>query len=611
VDDDLVKFYNKELNYIRRSAAAFSEANPKIAARLRLSKDTIEDPHVSRLIESVAYLNARTRRKLDDSFPELSNSMLEVLYPHYLAPIPSMSIVQFKSVPDITKQYNIKRGSNIETEAIEGEPCRFQTAYPVELWPIDVSQAQLIRGSYNAPKVSKHIGAVAVIKIKLRCLSDDLQFSELSPEQLVFYINGQSTETSAIYELLMNHTVAIGVADQADDPNVTFIDAKNLQPVGFDSEEGLLPYPARSLMAYRLLTEFFVFPEKYNFIQLGNLGKHVFAGKKQEVELYIYLNESFPELENTLSEENFQLGCTPIVNLFKQQSEAISLDHTKTEYHVIADSRRRLAKEIYSIDKVVATAPDGENIEYRPFYGFNHMQNSRNNVAYWHATRKTAQTTSQDEIDNGSELYISLVDIDFQEDIPNNWILNISTTCLNRDLPNRLPFGGGQPKLQLGEGNAPLSLIHCITAPSRTRRLSLTDNTRWRLISHLNLNHLSLLDSEHGADVLREILTLYNFDNSASTRAMIDGVFSISHKQVMARVRDKGNSALCRGIEITLTLDDDRFESRIMFLFASVLERFFALYAPMNSFTKLVLKSKRQDRVIKTWAPRSGEKIIL
>ncbi|MDH5258427.1 MAG: type VI secretion system baseplate subunit TssF, partial [Gammaproteobacteria bacterium] len=584
---------------------------PKIAGRLRLSQDTIEDPHVSRLIESVAYLNARVRKKLDDSFPEISNSMLEVLYPHYLAPVPSMSIIQFKGVAEATAGYKIKSGSLIETQPVDGEPCRFGTAYPVVLWPIKITGAQLVRGSYQAPALPKHFGAVAVLRLKLSCLSDEMSFSELSPDDLVFHLSGQSTEVSALYELIFNHTVAISIASSPDDVNAVFLDADQLEPVGFGKDEGLLPYPARSQLGYRLLSEYFTFSEKFNFLKLNGLGKKVLKNSGKDVEIYFYLNESLSSLENSVDKDNFQLGCTPMVNLFSQHAESTTLNHRNEEYHVVPDSRRMLSKEVYSIDKVEAVSPAGEKIEYRPFYGFNHQMNDRKDVAYWHANRRSAEVHRREDIDNGTEMYISLVDLNFQLDIPDNWILNIKTTCLNRDLPGRLPFGGGQPYLQLGEGNAPLSSVQCITPPTKTKRVELRESTRWRLISHLNLNHLSLMDSDHGADVLREILALYNFDDSPTTRSLIEGIVSISSQQVMSRVKDQGISALCRGIEITLVLDEDRFEGQGMFLFASVLERFFALYAPMNSFTKLILKTKRRELPVKKWPPRAGEKVLL
>ncbi|MDX1812617.1 MAG: type VI secretion system baseplate subunit TssF, partial [Gammaproteobacteria bacterium] len=538
-------------------------------------------------------------------------SMLEVLYPHYLAPIPSMSIVQFKVSPDLTAPYRIAENSPLETEAIDGEPCKFKTVYPVELLPIEISNAQIIRGSYQAPALGKHFGAIGVVRIKLRCRNPDVSFRDLSPEQLVFYLKGQSAEVAKLYELLFNHTVAIAIADSSQDANASFLEPEALKPVGFEQDEGMLPYPARSQLAYRLLTEYFVFPEKFNFFKLDGLGEKVFQNRKQEIELYFYINDSFSELENSISHENFVLGCTPVVNLFSQYAEAFTLDHKKTEYHVIPDSRRLLAKEIYSIDSVEATSPDGVTLNYKPFYGLTHFDSDREKAAYWHATRKAAETRHANEIDDGTEMYLSLVDVDFRDIIEDDWVVSVKTTCLNRDLPARLPFGGGQPRLQLGEGNAPLESIQCLVAPTKTRRIELQESTRWRLISHLNLNHLSITDSENGVEILKEILSLYNFDNSQANRSLIEGILKVESRQVMSRVRDQGISALCRGLEIIVTLDDDRYEGQGMYLFGCVLERFFALYASINSFTKLTIKRKRSPVPLKTWTPRSGLKALL
>lgn len=611
MDEDLIKYYNKELNFIRRSASEFAKANPKIAGRLRISEDSIEDPHVSRLVESFAFINARTRKKLDDSFPEITKSILEVLYPHYLAPVPSMSIIQFTPSADITKSYLIKKGASLESEPIDGEPCKFKTVYPVELMPIALSKAQIVRGSYQAPALGKHYGAIGVIRLNLRCRTQDVSFDQLSPEELVFYLRGQSTEIAKLYELIFNHVVAVAVSSTDKLADAVFLEPDTIKPVGFSKDEGMLPYPARSQLAYRLLTEYFVFPEKFNFFKLTGLGEHVFKNKGQEITLYLYINSSFPEIENIISEENFVLGCTPIVNLFSQYADSITLNHKTEAYQVIPDSRRLLAKEVYMLDEVEAISPVGESTVYKPFYGFKHFEKPGDKPAYWHASRQSATVKKHSEIDDGTEVFISLVNLDFAEDIPDNWILKIKTTCLNRDLPARLPFGGGQPRLQLGEGNAPLDAIQCLVAPTKTRRIKLGESTRWRLVSHLNLNHLTITDKDNGAEILKEILNLYNFDNSPVTRNLIEGILKVESRQVLSRVRSQGISALTRGLEISITLDDDRFESQGMFLFGSILEHFFAQYAPMNSFTKTVLKRKRSPEPVKSWPARSGEKVLL
>lgn len=612
MDDDLLKFYNKELQFLQRSAAAFAEANPKVAARLKLGSDTVEDPHVGRLIEAVAFMNARIRKKLDDDFPELTEGMLGVLYPHYLAPIPSMSIVQFRALPDLAKPHTIPAGTSLETESLAGEPCQFRTAYPVELLPVRVEEAQIIQGLRAAPGVSRELGAGAVLRIVLQCESDDITFAALAPERLRFYLKGQDAVVHPLYTALFNNVLKVAVADSYRDARPLFLERDALLPVGFERGEGLLPYPARSLLGYRLLTEYFAFPQKFLFFDLTGLAG-TWTGRGGRVELFFYLDSGDAELERGVSADTFALGCTPMVNLFKQRAEPVTLTQTEEEYHLVPDARRLMAKEIYSIDAVAALSPEGERRSYRPFYGLDHGARFSGATAgaYWHASRRAAPQLHPTEPDPGTELFLSLVDLDFDPAAPADWILEVETTCLNRDLPARLPFGGGQPKLQLREGSAPIAAVVCLTAPTRTRRPALGQGTRWRLVSHLNLNYLSLVDGDNGPEMLREMLRLYDVDDSSATRAMIDGVVKIDTQQSMAQVKSGGVTALCRGLDVSLTLDEDRFQGQGMYLFASVMERFFALYAPLNSFTRLILRTKRRQTPLKIWQPRAGEKILV
>src|SRR5580692_5808559 len=106
MSDDLLPYYERELDAIKRLAAEFADTHPKIAARLRLSADAVDDPHVARLLEGTAFLAARVHHRLDDEFPELTDALLGVLYPHYLAPVPSAAILQFQSDPDLALPLN-------------------------------------------------------------------------------------------------------------------------------------------------------------------------------------------------------------------------------------------------------------------------------------------------------------------------------------------------------------------------------------------------------------------------------------------------------------------------------------------------------------------------
>ena len=611
MSEELVPYYNRELSYIRRLGAEFAQAHPKIASRLVLGPHGTEDPHVERLIEAFAYLNARIRHKLDDDFPEITDAMLGVVYPHYQVPVPSMAVVQFvldRGQADLVGGYAIPRESALEADWPDGDPCRFRTCYPVTLFPIEVASASLVGRPYAAPPVAGAADAVAVLRIQLQCYSKDVAFSQLAAGSLRFYLNGQSQHVFALYELLLNNTLAVAVAASPRDPQPAVLPPQSVRPVGFERDEGMLPYAARSFLGYRLLTEYFTFPQKFLFFELAGLGPKVLK-PTGTLELFFYLNRSTLDLEQNVSAETFRLGCTPIVNLYCRRAEPIALTQTETEYRVVPDARHPLANEIYSIDRVAATSPEGEQVEFQPFYSFKHAAAREGQKAFWHATRRPAAEPGA-KGDRGTEVWLSMVDLGFSPAAPPQWTLDVETTCLDRDRPSRLPFGEGQPVLRLTKG-APLSRIACLSRPTATLRPALKHGALWRLVSHLSLNHLSLADSQEGADALREILKLYDFADSAETRAMIDGLLSVRTRRVVGRAAGEPRGGFCRGLEVTVLFDEERFAGSGVFLFACVLERFLGLYCSINSFSKLIATTNKREGELRRWPPRAGETVLL
>lgn len=612
MSEELLPYYNRELAFLRQLGAEFAAAHPKIAARLRLGPDGTQDPHVARLIEAFAFLTARVRHKLDDDFPEVSESLLNILYPHYLAPLPSMAIVQFaldRQQGQLTTGYAIPRGSAVETEPIDGQPCRFRTAYPVTLWPVEIRAAELRGAPFAAPAVPLAAPARAVVRLQLATFSEKTKFSQLPLDRLRFYLQGPSQYLYDLYELLLNRTVGVAVARAASDPAPAVLAAEAVQPVGFGRDEGLLPYPPRSFWGYRLLSEYFAFPEKFLFFDLVGLTPRVRGQLGSTAEVFLYLGGHSRDLEKAVTRDTFQLGCTPIVNLFAQRAEPIVLTQAQTEYRVVPDARRPVAHEVYTIDRVVGTSPDNKEVEFLPFYSVKHGQAGGEPRTFWHAARRPASYAGG-QVDRGTEVFLSLVDLDFRPSAPGGWTLDVETTCLNRDLPQRLPFGGGQPYLQLAMA-APLAGLACRTAPTPTCRPALRHGAVWRLISHLTLNHLSLVDAEDGAEALREILRLYDFQDSAQTRAMIEGVRSVRSRRVVGRVGGPVSAGFCRGLEVTLHLDEDKFAGGGVFLFASVLERFLGLYTSLNAFTKTIATTTKREEPLRRWPPRAGERVLL
>ncbi|MBL8193174.1 MAG: type VI secretion system baseplate subunit TssF [Blastocatellia bacterium] len=617
--DELLGYYEKELAFLRQMGAEFAEKYPKVAGRLVLEKDKCEDPHVERLIEAFSFLAGRIRLKLDDEFPEVTESLLNILYPHYLNPIPSMSIAKFALDPEqgkLTTSYQINKGITLYSKPIHGTPCRFRTCYPTTLWPIEVTSAEL---SSNAPADSYGRYSQAFIKLSLHCLNNT-QLSELKQsegkepiDRLRFFLNGEAQLVYPLYELIFNNVTKIelrsikGKRILGSTPNVVSLPKDNIQAVGFGEDEGLLPYTTRSFIGYRLLTEYFAFPEKYLFFDLLGIDLAAKAGFGEEFEIFIYLKDVKPPTAR-IESSTFQLGCTPIINLFHKTAEPIQLTHQQYEYHVIADIHRQMATEIYSVDDVITTDPYLQQAQhYQPFYSLRHSYKQEQIKTFWYTTRRASQRKD----DPGTEIYISLVDLNFNPNVPAVETLTVSVTCTNRDLPAKLPFGGQEGDFQI-EGNAPISQIVCLKKPTNTLRPPMRRSSHWRLISHLSLNYLSIVESkENSAEALREILLLYDFVDSPATRKQIYGIEKVSSRRVVRQIGPRIGTGFVRGTECSIEFDEDQFVGSGVFLFACVLERFLALYTSLNSFSQLKISTKQREGWVKTWLPRLGDQILL
>ena len=611
MSDELLPYYEKELAFIRQLGAEFSDEHPKIASRLGINTDTIDDPHVSRLIEGFAYLNARIQHKIDDDFPELSDALLNVLFPHYQRPIPSMSIVHFMADDEqLESAYTISKNSLLETEQFQGETVRFSTAYDNELLPIKVTSASLMGSPFTTPGSSDVRGAGAVLKISLETFTEDITFADLDFDKIRFYLKGQPQHINPLYQLLLNNCKNVVASLSETDGKPLFLGKDAIQPVGFDIDEGILPYPDSSFIGYRLLTEYFIFPEKFMFIDFVGIKEKLPEHAANNLDLYIYLDSSNIELEHNISAETFVLGACPVVNLFEHRADPIKLDHTQLEYQVVADARRPTGYEVYSVDKVTASTSTGEEVDYHPFYGLNHEHQDSENHAFWYANRRDSKMSNY-ERDDGTDVFLSLVDLDFNPNIPEDRTLVIQTTCSNRDLPGKLPFSSDQPKLHGVDSAPPCEKIRCLTQPSQTVRAPLRNHARWRLISHLNLNHLSLTGRDDATQALKEILRLYDFKESSVTRALIESITSVKAHSISSPLTIAGHTTMCRGIEIEVEIDDRQLSGSSAYLFASVLEHFFGLYCSINSFTRLLVKQKSKEGYLKKCPPRAGEKILL
>lgn len=597
--EELLRYYKDELTYLRRMGGEFARLYPRVATRLELGRDECADPQVERLLESFAFLTARLQRDLDGELPEITTALLGILYPQLANPVPPMAVARFDVDPaqgKLTTGFKIERHTPLFAYTSQGHTCRFRTSYPVTLWPLAVEYAGFEdTGQFDF--LDSMTNVAAVLRLKLRVLGGALESIEL--KKLRFHITGDPALAGTLYELLFCHTRGVALIPEGEARPI-HLPANSILPVGFAADEDVLPYPAQSHPGYRLLQEYFAFPEKFHFFDLDNLD----ALRRGSTLDIIFLLDRMPAGYLGVTRDTFALGCTPIVNLFRKTTEPIRLDHRTLEYRLVPDKRRERTTEVHSVLTVTATSAADERTRYfEPFYSYNHALDGDEHKAFWHARR---QPSLNRDIP-GSEVFLSFLDLDFKPANPPVETVYAHALCTNRELATQLPAGAA---LQIEE-QAPLFGISCLSKPTLPVQPPLRGATLWRLVSHLSLNHLSLSEGRESLAALREILKLYSSADRPSTQQQIAGLVGLECRKVVRHVGADAWRGFCRGTEVTLEFDEEMYVGSGAFLLGAVLDKFFSLYASINSFTQLRIKSRQREGVWKEWPPTAGEKIVL
>jgi type VI secretion system protein ImpG len=622
MDPRLLDYYNRELQFIREMGSEFARAYPRIAARLGLEGLECADPYVERLLESFAFLTARIQLKLDARHPDFTQHLLEMVYPHFLCPVPSCAIVEF--TPDLKEGaqlagQRIPRGASLRTPLGKGDrtSCEFQTAHEVALWPLTVTEGKYLSGS--GALTSQGIGtdgrARAAIRLRLKA-APGVSLRSLPLDSLTFFLKATPDITHRLYEQIMADCVGFYVRSTRQGAAVSFLSASNVKPVGYEDDEALLPVSDRSFQGYRLIQEYFGFPERFLFFALENLRRAVEGCEGDELEIYVALSRAQPALENAVDASHFRLFCAPAINLFSRSADRIHVNPYDTEHHLVIDRNRPADFEIFGIQDLRAVGAGGETLaRILPFYSVDHRTDPRSPTLYYTIQRRPRMLSARQQQSGaragyvGSECFVSIVDSSQHQATPVRQI-DAQAWCTNRDLPIQAALGQGRTDYLI-EGGAPVESVRCIAGPSYPRASPAFGDTAWRLISHLSLNYLSLLDqdSQAGARMLRDLLALYPDPNDPATARQIEGVRSIGYQPVVRRMPIQGPISYGRGLELVLTLDDAAFEGSGILTLASVLERFFARYVSINSFTQMRLQSATRGE-IKAWPVRAGRRQI-
>lgn len=593
IDAQLLDYYQRELTWLRHAGSQFAERYPKVARRLELSPGECPDPHVERLLEGFALLAARLQRRLDDDYAEFSDALLEQLYPLAMRPLPSCAIVQFEPDPskgNLDAGYPLPRDTPLFVTTDKGQSIHFRTTAAVQLWPIEVTEALLL-GSDEAQALTGVAQSRSALRLSLRCLGES-QWANLGIEQLRIHLAASPVINACLYDLLGAHAVQV----LAGSPGSVPLALKGLpQIVGFSDDEALLPDEDGVHPGMRLLAEYFAFPDKFHFFDLPMRGV---SSDSQTLYLYIVFDRA-PGNRLHLQASDITLGCAPVINLFPRTSEPLRPDGTRSEYRLIADSHRENSVEIHSIRGMRASSSAG--VQRLPaYYGSQHSGGDQQR--YWHARRVSGMTPNR----LGSDLLVSVVDTRFepQTDLP-DYSLTAELLCTNRHLAQSLPAG-----TPLGfERPGPVAWARLRNPPSAQSLPRLDGDSRWRLVSQLTLNHLSLVEGPQALDALKEILQLHNLRDEASALRQIDGLLSLSCERVIGHVGADAWRGWRNGLEVQLQLDPQHFVGSSAVLFSAVLAQFFSLYATANRFVRTVLM--QSDKEVKAWQPQAGMPLSL
>jgi type VI secretion system protein ImpG len=627
MDPRMLRYYSQELQYMREMGAEFAGQFPKIAARLALDATEVADPYAERLLEGLSFLTARIRLKLDAEFPRFTQHLLEMAYPHYLAPTPAMAIVQF--APTMTEGglasgFMVPRGTALRGQMSRREQtaCQFRTAHDVTLWPVEISEARYVPFAPDLPLNALPLAEPVrgLLRLRLRTAAS-LPFDQIALDRLSIFFAGSDEVALKLYELVLGSGLGVLVAPPARPvPWFEWLGREAIQPVGFASDQALVPYTGRSFSGYRLLHEYFTFPERFRFAELVGLRKALARHPGGEIDVIVPLARADAALASLVDKDNFALFCAPAVNLFSRHADRIHVTDQHSEHQVVVDRTRPMDFEVHGVERVTGYSDRAEaEAEFRPFYSS--VDVDRPAHGYFTMRREPRVLSEPQRRDGarssyiGSEVFLSLVD---PREAPYSGTirqLSVDVLVTNRDLSLLMPVGSDTDfSLAI---SAPVDGIRCLRGPSRPRPAIPDSETAWRLISHLSLNYLTAtdLDEAEGAAALREIMGLYadlaDADVAdALSRRQAQGIRRVSMAPRTRRFPVPGPIVFGRGLEIRLTVDEAPFAGASAFLLGAVLEQFFGRLASMNTFTELVLVSETRGE-IKRWPPRMASRQLV
>lgn len=624
MDIRLLRHYNRELQHLREMGAEFAAEFPKIAARLRIDDLEVSDPYVERLLEGFAFLAARVQLRLDAEFPRFTQRLLDILYPQFMAPVPSMLIAQ---VDPLLEDGALAAGVTLPRHTLlkgqpgraSATPCQFRTGHDVTLWPIEITGVEYFSHASDLPLSSlpqwRRFGGG--LRLRLRTTAG-LDFSQIALQDLRLHCRGADHVAYKLHELLCGRTLGLIVRPAGGGPTAwETLPGSTVEPVGFEDDHALLPVTLRGFAGYRLLQEYFALPQRFLFFDLRGVGGALRRLHAREAEIVILFSQGDAQLQQAVDKESVALNCVPAINLFDHRCDRIHLGPESHDFQVVPDRARPMDFEVVDVTEVTGygVGADSERA-FLPLYSAFHAE-ARTQEAYFAVQREPRLLAATQRRDGprsayvGSEVFLSIVDpleAPYAGDLRQ---LGVRALCSNRDLPLLMPLGGTQGDLTL-EQSAPVKSVRVVKGPSRPLAATRENRAAWKLVNQLSLNHLSLTDTDErqGAAALREMLKLYAPEGDAAWQRQIEGVRHVQLKPVVRRLPMPGPIAFGRGVEIDVDIDELAFEGGSAFLLGCVLERYFARHVSLNGFTVTRVRSAGRGAIL-DGSPRCGSRPIV
>lgn len=634
---DLLSYYNRELAYLRNMGAEFSERHPKIAGRLRLDATVAEDPHVSRLIESFAFLTAKIRKTLDEGAPELSEALMVVLNPAFSAPIPSVTIMRFTLAKTVLHSQQVPAKSMLYADVPQVGRCFYRTWVDTWLLPLTVKHcvAESLPLCAPPPPASflgdQLLQSCIQVTVAGNSETGDTSLVKLAKEApLRFFINAQPQIASKLYEYLFYHLLCVGVVDDKTGEPRAFLSPSVVRSANFDltdttpKSDWHRPVDSRVSVAQTLLSDLFCCPQLFLFFDLTEISPY-WELCQQGIRLVFYFSRVHPELIQGVTHDTLQLGCCPATNLFEASAHAVSATSHDREQLLMLDPQTGNYGDIQSIKSVSIYSEAGEKRDIPPLYGQgvegkdiacqghgSGDQAGGNTYVgkglYWVARREPSDYF-RGALSRGTETYLSIVDERHSvADVLSEGALIVEVDCNNRDLPLRLPFGPDEPCFSFFGKEGGGIRVKCMIPPTPTLPPLSRQTSQWALVTQLSLQSFA---GPEGLATLKHALALHDRSNTRENQSVINGILELTVTPVFKRFRQAGKRVHCSGTGIGVVLDEQFYSGVGVYLFGSVLSEFFSQFCTLNTFTQLTITVQQRPEESYIWPPRAGCQALL